>query len=172
MTENPQLNHEQSQSPLQIRDQLIRRANMEFTTLCAKALKTRGFEVQQEEDVIRGDGRSEEIAGRVFSSPEGVALRSAFSGIDAEPNVNICRWDEDTKSRVSAFYFDQHALFLAQKDSKRFKLPGEHRHIQEIVETLQGLAEMLRGDLKPLTQKDIGSLVEQIVDRELTSEGE
>lgn len=154
------------------RDASIKRADIRFATLCANVLKAKGFYVQQDGDTIMGDSEVEALVRLSTWSPEGVALRSALSGIDAEPNVDACRWDEDTKRRVGSFYFDQHAVFVAQEgriDMPVNPNPWQHQRIQETVEGYQEMAEMLRGDLKPLTPNDIQGLVEQIVDRESIS---
>jgi hypothetical protein len=95
-------------------------------------------------------------------------LSNALGGIHP-PLVENCRWDEETKKRVLAFYYESESEF--HKEKAEAVAAAEHPHSRSFYEEesqrAQSKARELLGELNPLTLADVHSLFEQVVDGEL-----
>lgn len=104
---------------------------------------------------------------KVSDTPERRALYQATSPISGfgEPIVDECEWDDETKIRVKAFYW-QNRMKHYQKYAKKFK--ADKKEFE--AEVKKSWAEVVKlGRPIPLTPDNIRSILEEVVDRELAS---
>lgn len=104
-------------------------------------------------------------ASRIFEQisniPEVDILTKVFSlHVPTEPEVDSCDWDDETKIKVRAFHWQRREQ-LCKRLAKKEDLLEANKAKKR--------AEKLLGKLRPLEPKDVHSLVEKVVDRELAS---
>lgn len=153
------------------------RARESIARYCADALKTKGYEVEQEGESIRGTPELERLAVIIIQSPEVQALTSALAGVGEVP-ITTGLWDDETRRRVDTLYYDNHARFQAENEaaedffgigSDSALVKAHNQDIQDRVDNFHAMADLIRGDLKPLTPNDEPPLIAKVVDKVLST---
>jgi len=114
------------------------------------------------------------VLEKLEETPEFDAICSALSGtVVSEIEVEDCNWDESTKRRVQALFWQSRADFF-EKMASHIKRPlsfygrvTEQRDEDEVQKS-RILTRELLGDLPQLSPEDIRSLLTEVVDRVLS----
>lgn len=135
-------------------------------------LNRKGINVSKEDfanliiKTARGEvelSKDELLLKRAFDTPEFQALSNADSVIE-EPKLDSCSWDDQTKKRVQAFYF-QNLADQREWEIKHGLEKGEKAQ-KEVVSYQESVHRLLEGT-NPLLEDDMRSLLEPVVDRVL-----
>lgn len=107
---------------------------------------------------------------KIDNTPEMYAFEDAYSGVsDSPPDFEYCAWDNTTIRKIEAFFWQNRARYFQEwaQYNEQFK----KRAKVDLLEQKKGCeakAKEVLGELPLLTPDDIRSLLEQVVDRELT----
>lgn len=166
----------------------------DLTSILANTLARKGLGVTIEmregrfvnRRTIRMDDKASAIYAEVEDSPEFQALVLSNAVTEAflpyvesrrlEQVLQQCQWDDQTKRRVLALYWQNRAAFC-QKEAKGFskmedpdgylKAEEYQKRWSEDAEDAMTEARELLGESRPLILDDIRLLTEQVVDRVL-----
>ena len=121
---------------------------------------------------------------KIVKTPEFSAISEALVGHFGKPEVEQCKWDESTKQRVQALYWQsrrRYAQHLLENPIKLAQVSGGPPWITEANEARENCAQYLRkviheAELKeqellrsrqPLNASDVGHLLEDVVNNYL-----
>jgi len=135
----------------------------------AQILAQKGFKVWISEQAVDEKGKTkvgyvaihadldgQDILRLISHTPDMEALCLTIHGF-GPPNLDYCHWDDVTKRRVAAYWYQKEAVSYQE----------QAKPLEEKAKANRAQARKLLGKHKPLTQDEIRSLVEQVVDRVL-----
>lgn len=157
----------------------------------AKILEQRSVGVSIIQEVVRNDKRYNELVeiqmtphGRDCMlkgeyTPEFLALSHAKWHAEwrhkPKPKFESCQWDDATKRRVEAFYWQNVVTHYQRTLEERLQILDQgnawYKKVindnKKMIDETQSKVRELLDDLNPLTSEDIRSLLEEVVDRVL-----
>jgi hypothetical protein len=123
---------------------------------------------------------------KIVKTPEFSAISEGLVGHFGEPEVEKCKWDKTTKQRVQALYWQsrrRYAQHLLENPIKLAQVSGGLPWITGAKEIRENCAEYLRtviqeaelkeqellGSGQPLSASEVGHLLEEVVDKYLST---